>query len=603
MASDSVMSLAQLSDDLHALLDDVLAAEEDAHDLIAAVQPQHTVSAQNLVHYVAVRQHDLRPMQASLAAYGLSSLGRMEGIVRPWLEAVIETVDALRDGRHRESVAGHLDGGVRLLTRNETDVLGDVHGSSSRSTRIMVTLPSEAADDPGLVRRMGHAGMDLARINCAHDDPASWERMIQSVRALPGDVRVAMDLAGPKLRTGPLEPGPRVVKVRPSRDERGLVEQPARVLFADPAADHSPSGLFDAVVPLHGIANLGARPGDVLHLADARGRGRDLTVDSVSSTGLGVAFDRTTYFETGQTVTRAAAGDTESAATVGELPELRQHLFVRAGDQLSLLRTLEPQPATQVGPHRIGCTLEAAFTDAQPGQRVLFDDGKIAGRIREVMPDEIVIDIERAGVTGVKLRAEKGINLPDTTLNIPALTAVDRENLPFVAQHADTVQLSFVRSRSDVADLISELEAIGAQKTGITLKIETGPAFEALPQTLLEAMRWGDVGVMIARGDLAVEVGFERLAEVQEEILWICEAAHVPVIWATQVLDTMARTGLPSRAEVTDAAMGRRAEAVMLNKGPFIVEAIEALASILDRMGGHVEKKRSLLRPLKSFDL
>lgn len=341
----------------------------------------------------------------------------------------------------------------------------------------------------------------------------------------------------------------------------------------------------------------GVRVGDELRLTDARGRARELRVLTVSDAGVVVGFDRTTYFETGLQIEGP-----DAAATVGDLPEVRQHLFVRAGDELRLQRSLEPQPATQVGPHRIGCTLEEVFTDARPGERILFDDGKIAGTIREVTPDELVVDVERAGA-GIKLRAEKGINLPDTTLRIPALTASDRANLPFVAAHADLVNLSFVQSPADVADLIAELEALDATGIGITLKIETGPAFEALPQMLLEAMRWGDVGVMIARGDLAVELGFERLAEVQEEILWLCEAAHVPVIWATQVLDTLARTGLPSRSEVTDAAMGRRAEAVMLNKGPFIVEAIEALESILDRMGGHVEKKRSLLRPLASFDL
>jgi pyruvate kinase len=103
---------------------------------------------------------------------------------------------------------------------------------------------------------------------------------------------------------------------------------------------------------------------------------------------------------------------------------------------------------------------------------------------------------------------------------------------------------------------------------------------------------------MIARGDLAVECGYERLAEVQEEILWICEAAHLPVVWATQVLENLARTGRPSRAEVTDAAMGVRAECVMLNKGPHVVEAVRALDDILKRMQAHQSKKRTLLRPL-----
>jgi len=132
--------------------------------------------------------------------------------------------------------------------------------------------------------------------------------------------------------------------------------------------------------------------------------------------------------------------------------------------------------------------------------------------------------------------------------------------------------------------------------------IENTVAFENLPELLLQAMRSAQVGVMIARGDLAVEIGFERLSEVQEEIMWVCEAAHVPVIWATQVLDTLARTGYPSRAEITDAAMSARAECVMLNKGPFIADALGMLDSILTRMRGHHDKKRSLLRRLHAWE-
>ena len=123
-------------------------------------------------------------------------------------------------------------------------------------------------------------------------------------------------------------------------------------------------------------------------------------------------------------------------------------------------------------------------------------------------------------------------------------------------------------------------------------------AFENLPELVLAAMASPSLGIMIARGDLAVECGYERLAEVQEEILWLAEAAHVPVIWATQVLETLAKTGQPSRAEITDAAMGERAECVMLNKGAHIVEAIHALDDILSRMQAHQHKKRSMLRKL-----
>jgi pyruvate kinase len=109
--------------------------------------------------------------------------------------------------------------------------------------------------------------------------------------------------------------------------------------------------------------------------------------------------------------------------------------------------------------------------------------------------------------------------------------------------------------------------------------------------------------VMVARGDLGVEVGFERLAEVQEEILWLCEAAHVPVIWATQVLESLAKGGMPSRAEVTDAAMGSRAECVMLNKGPFILQTMRFLCDVLNRMEAHQKKKTAMLRKLNVSDM
>ena len=140
--AERVMSLDELNSALRDLHADLLRAEVASAGLIDAVQTQHRESARNLIHYVAARQHDLRPLQASLAAYGLSSLGRMESIVRPWIETVIETVDALATGRPRHGIWGDLDGGTRLLLRNRDDVLGAVHGHDDRITHIMVTMPS-----------------------------------------------------------------------------------------------------------------------------------------------------------------------------------------------------------------------------------------------------------------------------------------------------------------------------------------------------------------------------------------------------------------------------------------------------------------------------
>lgn len=233
------------------------------------------------------------------------------------------------------------------------------------------------------------------------------------------------------------------------------------------------------------------------------------------------------------------------------------------------------------------------------GEHIWLDDGKIGGIIRSVSCDQLEVEITQAAPTGTRLGADKGINLPDSTLTLPALTAHDTENLRFIATHADMIGYSFVRDGADVAALQHCLAEVGGDHVGIVLKIETRAAVAHFPELLLAAMHSPAAGVMIARGDLAVECGYERLAELQEEILCIAEAAHMPVIWATQVLESMARAGVPSRAEISDAAMGERAECVMLNKGPYIVEAVGVLDDILRRMQDHQRKKSPLLRELR----
>ena len=211
------------------------------------------------------------------------------------------------------------------------------------------------------------------------------------------------------------------------------------------------------------------------------------------------------------------------------------------------------------------------------------------------------MQIDHAADGGSRLRAGKGINVPDAQLPISALTDKDISDLSTVIELADIVEMSFVRDPSDVQQLLDELSRLGNDSLGIVLKIETRQAFEQLPQLLLALMQRPNVGVMIARGDLAVECGYERLAELQEEILWLCEAAHLPVIWATQVLEQLAKTGNPSRAEISDAAMSERAECAMLNKGPYINDAIKVLDNILRRMADHHYKKTALMPSLHSW--
>jgi pyruvate kinase len=136
----------------------------------------------------------------------------------------------------------------------------------------------------------------------------------------------------------------------------------------------------------------------------------------------------------------------------------------------------------------------------------------------------------------------------------------------------------------------------------LVLKIETRRAVRQLPQIIVRAAGQQPAAVMIARGDLAVELGYERMAEMQEEILWLCEAAHIPVIWATQVFERLTKDGVPTRAEVSDASMADRTECVMLNKGPFIVQAVKLLDNVLLRMQAHQNKKTPQLRALRSWE-
>lgn len=244
----------------------------------------------------------------------------------------------------------------------------------------------------------------------------------------------------------------------------------------------------------------------------------------------------------------------------------------------------------------VGITLPQVIEDLEIGDPVFFDDGMIEGKVLLKKADELELVITKTHKK--KLKSRKGINLPETHLNLPSLTEQDIKNLPFVVANADIVGYSFVRSPEDVQRLYKELDQLGAKDIGIVFKIENKEAFENLALILLEAMKKTKIGVMIARGDLAVELGYERISEVQQQILWFCEAAHVPVIWATQVLETLAKTGNATRAEVSDASLGAQAECVMLNKGPFIVDAVNMLKHILVRMEGHGSKKKSTMRAL-----
>ena len=450
-------------------------------------------SALNLAHYIALRHRDLRPLQRVLMRLGVSSLGRLEG-------RVLVTLDAVAGALAHADAAGHpwppserrFFRGEDRLRANADSLFGPQ--PEGRAVRILVTLAREAADEPAYLLDLARAGADAVRINCAHDDASVWAAMVANTRAAGAAVgrpiKVLMDIAGPKIRTGEV-------------------------------------------------------------------RGPDVP-------------------------TRMVAGD--------RLLLLPCPTMLVMADDIGFRATCEP-----------GIVLDGL----SPGAEVAMDDGKLGGVVEECRPDGgVVVRVVRTKLGGVKLKPEKGLNFPGTELDLDPLTEKDRADLDFVAAHADVIGYSFVQRAADISRLQAELAArrpADWQRIGIIAKVETLRAVQNLPEIVVRAAGQQPFGVMIARGDLAVEIGFARLAEMQEEILWLSEAAHVPVVWATQVLEEMVKSGLPTRGEMTDAAMAARAECVMLNKGANVADAVRALDGLLRRMAEHQNKKTSRMRVLHSW--
>ncbi|MBS9478236.1 pyruvate kinase [Ancylobacter radicis] len=487
-----------------ALMDTVLALREavvsEAAPRVAAFTAaagREDAALANLAHYLTLRRHDLRPLQRQLMRRGLSSLGRLESRVLPTLDAVILALAALGGRKKKPAItepdaATFFAGEARLDAAAEGALGPEPEG---RATRIMVTLPSEAASDPDFTLSLARRGMDIARINCAHDDAESWRAMATHVRAagatLGRRLTVLMDIAGPKIRTG-------------------------------------------AVLPM----------------------------------------------KKGKPAGRLMTGDAFRLVAEGE---------PRIDDEVAFSAAV---------------TLPEIVLRLRIGDRVRYDDGKVEGVVESLAEGEAVIRVHHARAAGTKLKPEKGINLPDTALGLSPLTDKDDADLATVIECADMVGYSFVSRPEDIDLLDAAIARHGGGRThplGLMAKIERPEAVTNLPDLIARAARRGGFSVMIARGDLAAEIGFERLAEMQEELLWICEAAAVPTIWATQVLEDLVRDGVPSRGEMTDAAMAARAECVMLNKGPAVGEAVELLDRLLARMSDHLDKKTPQLRALASW--
>jgi pyruvate kinase len=585
----------------------VLKESEKAASNFPVVAIPNEYSRDNLLAYLSLRGIDLSHLQISLSNLGLSSLGRLEGNVILSMEEVlghlgyppVETT--LRKPTFEIA--------LNTLEERSKHLLG--RPRDGRKTRIMVTLDAPYIYQPELLEQLLQSGMDIARINCAHDLEREWLMLINAIRAAEERLvqrghkvgrtcRILMDLAGPKIRTGPLALEARPLKLAVSKDYAGSTVRMFEGLLDSEAAlteALSLTGMMPGfTVSLKNKPNLSnLTVGERLEFKDARGKRRIFVVlQKLTPSKVRIGLPRTAYLDEGIEL----VSETGDKFVIGSIKPQPVEIRVKLGDRIHLYR--EPSklgmPQSEGSPACISCTLPEALDFVKIGERVFIDDGKIGTFVRNLNGEFLELEIVSPTEGMISIKSEKGLNFPDSAISIPALTPEDEKNLDFVTTHATAVGLSFVHRASDLEALHNALTNLGHSDFGIIAKIETREAVHRMGEILLGGLNLPNFGVLIARGDLAVEVGFENLAFVQEDILCMCEAAHVPVVIATQVLETLAKSGLPTRAEITDAAMGIRAECVMLNKGPHILDAIRTLANLLAIEERHQMKKRQIFK-------
>ena len=588
------------------------------HDLLEARRgsaPDHPryQSLLNLRQYLILRSSDWTQLQASLFLLSLSSLGRSYAHVAASVDTLHDQLASslgLAQISAEEAAAFHhlgIAAAQEMIARNSRALFG---GSVPRSgvqqrTAVMVTLPSTAHEQDGhLIRGLARAGVNVFRINTAHDTPEVWRAMadviarLNAQRAPEEALKIFVDLAGPKIRTGAIRTLKMPVVLGGNRREKPVMIVPAPAQTRPERVDPLTLEKLPAQLAVDPALFESLSPGDRLRLHGMNDKHAHLVLTRCAEDAMTALISKKIAIDDTSTISGA-----NRVSLLHNCVEQSDPIRLFKGDLLRITALEETGSSAitdakgnLVAPAQIPCTLEGFVRYVRPGERIYIDDGKIGLFVNEVETSSVLCTVTQAKINGTLLKAEKGINLPDSHLDIPALTPADKTNLLRVKSFADMLGLSFCQQPEDVRSLKSFLQEHHAGHIGIVPKIETREGVLQVPEILEALLECERSGVMIARGDLAIEAGFENLASIQESLLDICSAAHIPVIWATQVLESQMKNNLPSRAEITDAAMAGRAECVMLNKGPFAIDTIGALLRILDRMHQSFWKNRQMLR-------
>ncbi len=460
------------------------------HSDAESVNPMHRASAHNLLHYLALRRHELRAVQLGLIERGLSSLGILESHTLATLNSVIAALECLQGQTPTPAPFAPVNvaDSTARLERASNALFGN--SLAHRDVRIMVTMPTEAADSHEFLSRLLEAGMNVMRINCAHDNADTWQQMIGNLRLAEASTgktcKIQLDLAGPKLRTGTIRSVGRVMKLKPVRDVFGHVYMPGRFWLIPEGEDAVAANL--PTLEVSGKVLAETQPGDGILLTDAREASRELRIVAKHQHARLVTTEDTIYLQENTSLQFERHGVKLGRGTLVNVHEVVPPLVLHIGDQLLLTRDAAPgMPAehdadgVQIQPARIHCTLADAFDAVQTGQQVWLDDGKIGGTVETSDGDTLGLRITHTPPGGAKLRSEKGINFPDTVFHTLALTDKDITDLEAMAGKVDMVALSFVRTPQDVADLQAHLQRLSIPDTGIVLKIENRSDSEPSP--------------------------------------------------------------------------------------------------------------------------
>ncbi len=558
-------------------------------------------SIQNLKAYIYLRSKDITTLQEELTNIGLSSLGRSQSCIISSINHDLIILSALlgldTTQLEIEDIFLNFKQSQEIM-REKATVFGKT--DSSFKTKVMVTLPSLDKDTPSLIKELISAGTSILRINTAHDNFYAWKEMASIIKKENSlqqkDTKIYVDLAGPKNRTGKIIKHIQPFKIGSIDGKK--VEIVPKILNNVQTKPQTNDNQYATLVVDDTFYANAYKSKSILIKDIHRGKKQSFKL-MIENERLFAIVDKKILILPDTTV-KIKKHDKIFKSNLYDF-ELQPEIIKLFREDKIIITPIEIEGCGNYEYEKniysaiINCSNKEIFDYVQIGDVIFIDDGKIGCEVTNHLSIGLECKIFLAKENGTVLKEEKGINFPNTDLKISAITQIDEKNFEDIVQFADIIGISFAQTKEDIKKLQNMLQAKNKSDITIVPKIETKLALQNLPEILEQLLESKNYALMIARGDLAIEVEFDNLPYIQEEIFNICEAAHVPVIYATQILEGKMKNNLPSRAEVIDAANAQRADCVMLNKGPFVVDTVISIKKILRQVHTLFQKNRQLL--------